>query len=1074
MLASQHHVGSRVLHVSTIRGLSHPRVLSTLIIGTTGIGRLPRERASLPAISRRTFWWGRNRSRHWATLLGAHSYYKHCKTQYEVVKGKCVKPPYRNSTLNWDHPLNQYRPSQGWRLSSSWGKQGGRWVKSDSTTEDNNKAEEQENEWKCGYERQQVEIAQRLERLKKQIDKDPFGMLFGKAIERSINPWTSFDRLLAFRAGKEGTSNGGTSTKSPPPDGDDAKPSTNVARSKETLGKTSTRDQQIGDTATTQSAIDQHVLDFSEPSPSVKTANSPIIVEDYEIDPITLRKVHRIHKEPRPLGAMPKMYTAFDIPVKTFEGGVSRWFLLDRQNDTTVTAEEIPIKPSNEAKPSTSSNIDHKGTPSHTSGKTWLAHEGFGERPAVIAEERATQTFDFAKTETCSPAKASTTRLENSLDRYLRSATDGAKPKNYGKASGKPLVYKAEENKTDDVDLLRASDVRASYGHVAKSGKETDAEKQARRHKIEANYKERRQNLETQYTEELAAEEAHEAIAKTEEPKPELGHGSTPRDLEASFLNEISNQGPSVARTENTGPSGVLAESPETSYQRDMDARVQKEENSYARELEAASTQIPPNTNDFMDNMKAQLVGAGVKYTKELKRGVDCAHDALPRIDNNLSSSARDRKQEAAEKALVEEVIAQKVAMGAVEDRSLFDFSKAASSVQGHHRGEGDMSANVHEFGGRRRWYKNKAPHAVRDEARKLRDRDLICEITGIYEDTYGTIDTKHRQGPRSKSNSKSLIKDWQTRIQILQKEVLESEKENRPFLESAKNREDDVLEGVEKVRSITGEGVVPREEGKDTVPSLTSPQSTYTAPPAPLHGHSSPAPPTLYKVLAHDPLTGQVRIATTTSSVASPEEALLSISEALLRLSSPARFLPHFSALRQAGYEIVSGSGDVLVFKKVRDGGSAADGEDAAVEDSGTAAVASDPIQGATVQTSTPASPSPSTATHYSAVSPPGNTFTPSPTPLPAAAHSPLANPAHFVRRQEAVFSGSRRWRKGRKSDGDGGGGRPKSFKGRARRAARRVLWVGAWTAGCCYAVGVVAEYFRTGGEGGMGPQGF
>lgn len=1167
MPASQHHVGSRVLQVSTIRAVSRAPVMSTLIIGTTSRGYLSRERGSSLTVPRRNFWSGRNRSRHWATLLGAHHYHRHCKTRYDVTKEKSVKPPYRNSVLNWDHPLNQYRPSQGWRLSSSWGKPGGRWVKSDSMSEDKVKGKEQDPEWSREYERRKAEMALRLELFKKQIEKDPFEMLFGKAVERSINPWTSLNWLLASKSEKESVPSGEASTTSLPTDRVDAKPTTSTVRTNKTVEQTSTRDQQVRDTTKVQSIIDQHIQGFTEPKPSVATADNPIVVEDYDIDPITLRKVHRIHKKPQPLGAKARLDAAVDIPVKTFEGGMSRSFLLDRQDGTSFTAKGILIKPSSEIEPSTSSHVENNSTPTRTSGKTWLAQEGFGERSTAITREQARQRLDFRKTETSSPAKASTTKLETSLDRYLRDADDKAKPEQCG-TNGKPLEYKAEENKAEDIGLLRASDVRASYGHVVKSGRETDAEKQARRREIEANYQEHRQILETQYTKELA--EARELRANAEKLNAELGQRSTTQDLEASFLNEICDQEPSLARTES-GPSRSLAQSPNSSYQRQMDARVQKEENSYARELEAVSTQIPPNKNDFMSNMKAQIVDAGVKYTRELKRDVDYAHQALLQVNHDLSSSlARARKHEAAEQALAEEVKVQKSVMAAIENRKTLDASDAASSVQALHRGEGDMSANVHEFGERDRWYKNKAPHAVRDQAKKLRDRDLIREIRGIYEDSYGTIDTKHRQvsessakkepelaaaqlgkqyknepGPDNKganvvqspqeatsippspndavakADSKAqekmeavrkplssdlklirglseseaeyykckaeaqtpkdceyksrevLVKRWQAERQSRSKRMLDSRDTIQDVLEATKRGERKASEFLKTVGWVSDRAKA-LGQSNEAVPSPTSPEPTSTAPPASLHERPAPVPPTLYKVLAHDPLTGKVSIASTTSSAASSAEAPLSVSEALLRLSSPARFLPHFASLRQAGYEIVSGSGDVLVFKKVRDAGSAAIEKDAAVEDSIAPTGAA---EGTATHNSTSSSPDPSVATpELVSISSPGQAFSPrsapTPNPLPAPAHWPLANPANIVRRQEAVFSGSPRWRPRQKHDN--GNGRPKSFRHRARRAAKRVLWVGAWTAGCCYAVGVAAEYFRTGGAGGGGPQGF
>ncbi|KAK4640927.1 hypothetical protein QC761_608030 [Podospora bellae-mahoneyi] len=76
---------------------------------------------------------------------------------------------------------------------------------------------------------------------------------------------------------------------------------------------------------------------------------------------------------------------------------------------------------------------------------------------------------------------------------------------------------------------------------------------------------------------------------------------------------------------------------------------------------------------------------------------------------------------------------------------------------------------------------------------------------------------------------------------------------------------------------------------------------------------------PVLYKILAYDPVMQAIDVAETTSVV--PDSATpLSPAEVLLRISNPARFFPHFAPLQAQGFEIVSGSGDVLIFRKVRE----------------------------------------------------------------------------------------------------------------------------------------------------------
>ncbi|CAK7234574.1 hypothetical protein SBRCBS47491_008993 [Sporothrix bragantina] len=80
---------------------------------------------------------------------------------------------------------------------------------------------------------------------------------------------------------------------------------------------------------------------------------------------------------------------------------------------------------------------------------------------------------------------------------------------------------------------------------------------------------------------------------------------------------------------------------------------------------------------------------------------------------------------------------------------------------------------------------------------------------------------------------------------------------------------------------------------------------------------------PSVYKILAYNPSMNTMDVAETSSAV--PDAANpMSTSEVLLRLSNPAKFFPHFAPLRAEGFEIVSGSGDVLIFRKVRESQSA------------------------------------------------------------------------------------------------------------------------------------------------------
>ncbi|PTB64890.1 hypothetical protein BBK36DRAFT_1122956 [Trichoderma citrinoviride] len=78
------------------------------------------------------------------------------------------------------------------------------------------------------------------------------------------------------------------------------------------------------------------------------------------------------------------------------------------------------------------------------------------------------------------------------------------------------------------------------------------------------------------------------------------------------------------------------------------------------------------------------------------------------------------------------------------------------------------------------------------------------------------------------------------------------------------------------------------------------------------------PGQPVQYKILAYDASTQSVSVAETTSDDADAS-APPKLTDVLLQLSHAAKFLPYFKPLQEQGYDIVSGGGDVLIFRKTR-----------------------------------------------------------------------------------------------------------------------------------------------------------
>jgi len=201
---------------------------------------------------------------------------------------------------------------------------------------------------------------------------------------------------------------------------------------------------------------------------------------------------------------------------------------------------------------------------------------------------------------------------------------------------------------------------------------------------------------------------------------------------------------------------------------------------------------------------------------------------------------------------------------------------------------------------------------------------------------------------------------------------------------------------------------------------------------------------PTLYKILAYDPTMQSISTAETTSIVPDSADALTP-AEVLLRLSNPVKFFPHFEPLQSQGYEIISGAGDILVFRKVRGAKFPGAKIDASMHHD-HARTNTNPIDGMQPTAATGNFASPTGFVNYD---------------------RPESDPPFIsnidVRREEPVFSGRSSWMNNKEGS-----------QGKKPSMGKRVLVGGAMVGGASYAIGVVADYFQTGGKDRKGPREF
>ncbi|KAL3491974.1 hypothetical protein BJX62DRAFT_236615 [Aspergillus germanicus] len=179
-------------------------------------------------------------------------------------------------------------------------------------------------------------------------------------------------------------------------------------------------------------------------------------------------------------------------------------------------------------------------------------------------------------------------------------------------------------------------------------------------------------------------------------------------------------------------------------------------------------------------------------------------------------------------------------------------------------------------------------------------------------------------------------------------------------------------------------------------------------------HPPSESSPAEVYRVFAYDPSSLRVTEAEAISSFKPPSEHLHP-AEVLTHLANPAKFLPCLNKMRAEGYEIVSGGDNILVFRK-------------ALEIDDTQNVRNHESQSSV------------------------NSGTVETTP---------EQPTEFYTGNQLLRAAEPQSRKEK----------PRS---RTHNMLRRMVIGGAATAGTCYAIGVVVEYFRTGGEDGWGIDAF
>ncbi|MCJ1424761.1 hypothetical protein MMC29_002649 [Sticta canariensis] len=1038
MLSSPKSIRSRCLHLPTDWALSHTSKPSLLGLRSSSNVQTVYRHSNPKIPSRRSFSWGRKRQWGYSYSPGL---YKSFESRSGASKDARCSGLYHNYFNDPDHSRYRYFSSRGWRLLNSWGRSGDGCGKFGGPSE-SGKSNEDTDYWYILFQKKEAAIKKEFEDFTKMVDADPYGMLFGWR-----NPYLTHGSV---DKGKGKSKNEDTS------------------HEQETSAM---KDRQNDKGASTAKRVDtgQALEHASQPFPShpeIKASSrQETEVEEYEFDPITMRRVPKRPACPRsaPIDMRTEPNSKFTIPVKPF---------------VPTAPSPVGRSPHPQAPPPNEVSRTKQPEPNR------ITREGFeasnpGLEKLSSRLRKQSERFD--------PPYS---KIETSLDRHLRNERTQTEES----TTKYPPLKSKGEIVTESIDLLLPSDVRASAGLGGRSPKVPCKEKHERRKTLENDYERRSQYIDARLRDEVASPKAQASRSPLLEKRSPI---SSHRGCSGA---SIAN---SVGKTSDFEPS-------------------------------------------TLSNVGSE--------------------QPLEQFAESSRREAINRKKVAAKSVHEEEVNAQKLAMEAFEMRSgIAEKTGKVLAVHSQESGEGDMASNVYDFVGRGRWYKQRAPHAMKECDLKLqqtaKDRAFVREIRSIYEDEYGTIDTQHRQPSRQadredKEHTQEAIDQYSKQplrqvgqkdreeheqvatdrlpeqssaitlpdvlpgahlhasetnsvserlphtsyqvhpIDFLRRQVERKDKEHtQEAINLSKEPSPSALPGVSHANSSSNNSAkLPyTENGEPERPGVSKPLPKFVNesgielpasadrrtgnPDAPTtwaslssdeSGSSSAYKPispealdstklSSYRILAYDPSTQRVTSAKTTSLTAPVDEKTLTLVEALSRLAMPAKFLPHFASLQNSGYEIVSGSTNVLIFKNVRPAKPASH----VAEESFSTTIDdkfprhTNPIDGTTTQTGNFASPT--GFVNYDAILPPSEDD------QPMAAYPWSMKPNDKVTRQQEDCSGSRhRWEDHpveRMS---------KRLRNKQRRAERRkrtlkrMGWASIWMAGCCYAVGVGLEFLR------------
>ena len=878
----------------------------------------------------------------------------------------------------------------------------------------------------------QEAIEERFSTLKKMLDEDPYSVLFGRRLQtKSPKEDVSFCDSVSYRPSKsEGTS----SVK-------------NASDSYDSIFGFSRPHQEAASRINGQPP--------SQNGAAGSVSESASQNEELEFDPITMRKVPKKRSNmtatPHDLGTE----TSFNIPVKPFRRPISSDLNISATTpdiNMQKSPQSVPLKP----KPPTASST------SSEPGRGWLPREGFGNKGHKV-DGSSQRSSTNASSES---RKGSNNKIESALDRHVK---DMNKSSGQNPANSSPLKYPIRETTEEDIDLLRASDVRASAGICKRVSKPTTAEQQERRAILSDDYESRNHQLDRRLEEELRSQKTASENAKKHAEvndsslKYSQDHPVAISEIKKSSLNmPIDETLPSESETLLSVPTSLS----QREARKRLEARRAHEIEVNAQKVAMEAIETRDNIGPSQCNIEAIESQRAGKSGKASNIDVFASRPSPQESDQQLAKDKaliRDIQSIYEDQYGIIDVYHRQPSLGAAEISPVkTTLGKSASRQKATNEVLEQTTKSAHaesRAGDQRSPNKGDSVSSTIEQSANYGDPSCLKPQDRKVGDQ---IDIR-RQLLREVYETQNLIRDLSRRIS--ESKLPQSVLRESP---SHPNVPEQTLQQSSNSSSIpySGQGDSYGAEG-----ILSDKQAKlHSASKPPLNQFDSGSPtsngfetgesatiPVSYRILAYDPTTQRVTAAKNTFLTSPTSEKRLTVAEALSGLANPAKFLPHFASLQSAGYEIVSGSSNLLIFQKTGSEKLSASSTDEDVpEFKGRYSMHTNPIDGTTPQTGNFASPT--GFVNYDSVLP-----TPDATEGTTWQNNPRTpKKSDKARREEAVFS-----RRGWRDSHNEKVGKWVKFRGHQRRRrgwrrAKRMLWVGSCVAGCCYVAAVASEVFR------------